>query len=48
MRGRGDPQGGLFMYISLEERVPTDRPLRRMKARADEVLGSTSSKFDAM
>lgn len=48
MRGHVDPQGGLFTYFSVEERIPADHPLRRVKAQADAVLGSMSSKFDAM
>jgi transposase len=48
MRGHADRQGGLFTYFSVEERVPADHPLRRVKAQADAVLGSMSSKFDAM
>ena len=35
-----DPQSGLFSYFSFEERIPADHPLRRLKAQADELLGS--------
>ena len=38
MRGQVDPQGGLFSYFSVEERIPTDHPLRRVKAQADAVV----------
>lgn len=48
MRGQVDPQSGLFSYFSVEERIPADHPLRRVKAQADEVLGSMGSQFDAM
>lgn len=48
MRGHVDPQSGLFSYFSVEERIPADHPLRRIKPRADAVLGSMSASFDAM
>jgi transposase len=48
MRGQVDPQGGLFSYFSVEERVPSDHPLRRVKAQADAVLSTMSAQFDAM
>ena len=48
MRGHVDPQCGLFSYFSVEERIPVDHPLRRVKAQAEAVLGSMSAQFDAM
>ena len=48
MRGHVDPQSGLFSYFSLEERIPTDHPLRRIKSQADAVLSSMNPAFDAM
>lgn len=48
MRGHVDPQSGLFTYFSVEERIPADHPLRRVKAQADAVLGAMGSRFDAM
>jgi len=48
MRGQVDPQSDLFSYFSVEERIPADHPLRRVKAQADAVLASMSSQFDAM
>ena len=48
MRGHVDPQSGLFSYFSVEERIPADHPLRRVKAQAEAVLGSMSAQFDAM
>lgn len=48
MRGQVDPQDGLFTYFSVEERIPAEHPLRRVKAQADAVLGSMSPSFDAM
>jgi transposase len=48
MRGQIDPQGALFSYVSVEERIAADHPLRRVKAQADAVLGAMSAQFDAM
>jgi transposase len=48
MRGHGDPQSGLFSYFSVEERIPADHPLRRIKARADSVLSAMNAEFEAM
>jgi len=48
MRGHVDPQGGLFTYFSVEERIPVEHPLRRVKVQVDAVLGSMSPQFDAM
>jgi transposase len=38
MRGETDSQGNVFAYVSLEERVPADHPLRAIKKMADEAL----------
>ncbi len=48
MRGHIDPQGALFSYISLEERIPQDHPLRRIKVQVDGVLASMNAEFEAM
>jgi transposase len=48
MRGHVDPQSGLFSYFSVEERIPAEHPLRRIKAQADSVLASMNAAFDAM
>src|SRR5712691_5806715 len=48
MRGHVDPQSGLFVYFSVEERIPAEHPLRRVKVQVDAVLGSMSPQFDAM
>lgn len=48
MRGHVDPQGNLFAYFSVEERIPRDHPLRRVKAQVDAVLRAMSAHFDAM
>src|ERR1017187_6370037 len=38
MRGTDIQQGGLFSYVSLEERIPADYPLRAVRALLDEAL----------
>lgn len=48
MRGINDPQGYMFTYVSPEQRVPKDHPLRCIKTQADTVLEGLSSEFDAM
>src|ERR1044071_3766161 len=48
MRGHVEPQGGLFSYFSVEDRIPSDHPLRGIKVQADAVLKSMSASFNAM
>ena len=48
MRGHVDSQSGLFSYFSVEERIPVDHPLRRVKAQADAVLATMSAAFERM
>ena len=48
MRGHVDPQSGLFSYFSVEERIPADHPLRRVKAQADAVLVSMGTALECM
>ena len=48
MRGHVDPQSGLFSYVSIDERIPKDHPLRRIKAQADVVLSSMNMALEAM
>ena len=48
MRGRDDRDEGLFSYIRLEERVPSDHPLRAIRALTDEVLAALNARFEAL
>jgi transposase len=48
MRGQVDSQSSLFGYFSIEERIPAEHPLRRIKAQADAVLGAMNASFEAM
>jgi hypothetical protein len=46
MRGVDRKQQSLFSYISIEERIATDHPLRRMKQLTDTVLATMSQQLD--
>ncbi len=48
MRGDERFQDGMFSYVSLEQRVPADHPLRAVRKLADSVLRSLSAEFDAL
>ena len=45
MRGTDVQQSGLFSYVSLEDRIPTDHPLRGVRQLLDEALASMSRDF---
>jgi transposase len=46
MRGTDVQQGGMFSYVSLEDRVPPEHPLRGVRKLLDEALGGMSREFD--
>jgi len=46
MRGQDLQQDELFSYGSLEERVPSDHPLRAIRVMVDEALKKMSARFD--
>src|ERR1700689_5158840 len=48
MRGTDLRQGGVFSYVSLEERVPKNHPLRRMREMVDAALAELSPQFEAL
>ena len=48
MRGLDDREPALFSYVSLEDRVPRDHPLRTVKKLVDGILRDLSPRFDAM
>ena len=48
MRGAFVDQGGLFSYISPEARVPSNHPLRRVRALVREVLSELNRSFDKL
>jgi len=48
MRGEDIEQPALFSYVSLEEPIPADHPLRSIRAYIDRVLDEVSAEFDAV
>jgi transposase len=48
MRGDERIQDGMFSYVSLEQRVPADHPLREVRKVTDAVLRSLNAEFDAL
>jgi transposase len=48
MRGDERFQGGMFIYVTLEQRVPKDHPLREIRRITDVVLKSLSQEFDSL
>jgi transposase len=48
MRGADTSGEGLFSYVSCEARVPTDHPLRPIRAIVDEALEVLSPEFEAL
>jgi transposase len=45
MRGDDGHEDGMWSYVSAEQRVPADHPLRRIRAMVDEVLERLSPRF---
>jgi len=45
MRGEDEKQQDMFSYISPEQRVPADRPLRAVREMLDQILKEMSSRF---
>jgi transposase len=48
MRGDDPHQAAMFSYISPEERVPHDHPLRTIRVLVDAVLKELSPRFDRL
>ena len=48
MRGNEQQQDAVFSYVSLEQRVPADHPLRAIRRIVDEALGGMSVHFDQL
>ena len=48
MRGDDQQQSGMFSYVSLEERVPQDHPLRAVRKCVDEILRAMAKDFEGL
>ena len=48
MRGDDEQSGHLFSYLSPEQRVPADHPLRAIRTMTDEALRRLSPRFETM
>jgi len=48
MRGDDEQQDGVFSYVSLEQRVPSHHPLRKIRRMVDQALGELSGQFDEL
>jgi len=48
MRGPQEKQDDLFSYISMEDRIPQDHPLRRIKILLEPLLRDLSREFDKL
>src|SRR5499426_698838 len=48
MRGQDLQQSDIFSYLSPEQRVRQDHPLRPIRAMVDQALANMSKKFDAI
>jgi transposase len=48
MRGNEQQQDAVFSYVSLEQRVPTDHPLRAIRKMVDQALRELSPHFDSL
>ena len=48
MRGDDQQQSNVFSYVRLEDRVPSDHPLRPIRNSVDSVLKAMSREFDRL
>ena len=48
MRGEDEQSGTFFSYVSCEARVPSDHPLRLIRAVVEEALDVLSGEFDGL
>jgi transposase len=48
MRGDDRQPDSMFSYVSAEQRVPPDHPLRAIRALVDDVLRDMSREFDRL
>ena len=48
MRGNENKQSVIFSFVTLEDRVPADHPLRAIRRIVDEILSGMSKRFDGL
>ena len=48
MRGDDQRQYGVFSYVSLEDRIPADHPLRPIRQVVDEIFRAMNKEFDGL
>lgn len=48
MRGNDHRPGAMFSYVSAEQRVPKDHPLRKVRTLVDSILHEMSREFDGL
>jgi transposase len=48
MRGGDQQQSGMFSYVSLEERIPRDHPLRPIREAVDGIFRAMNQDFDSL
>jgi transposase len=48
MRGDDQQQSEMFSYLTLEDRIPQDHPLRAIRKSVDEVLRAMAREFDGL
>ncbi len=48
MRGNDEQQGSVFSYVSVEQRIAHDHPLRRIRRMTDTALQALSPEFDRL
>jgi transposase len=48
MRGEDEKQSGMFSYVTLEQRIPRDHPLRSIRWMTDRALERMSVQFDEL
>ncbi len=48
MRGQQERSGALFSYVSIEERIPPNNPLRRIRTLADQALAELYGTFELL
>jgi len=46
MRGEDEKQSAMFSYVTLEQRIPSDHPLRSIRGMTDRALERMNGKFD--